>query len=126
MAELINKHGRRVAVQDHRVDELLARGFRHPDDRDRDREEFAKKAAEAGAKLHQVLTENSHRAGKTATANADVIEFAIAEPKKANLEAALVAIGLDPKDFQTNDDRLDALNKHMATSSTTKAVESAE
>lgn len=110
--QLINKHGRTVSVQDHRVTDLLKQGFRRAE---QPAAAHAKAIGERSAALREVLEDVSGMdAEATVEATLDsVFAEALANPTKANLEPALVMLGLDPVDFTTNADRLRALKEAL-------------
>lgn len=149
MAKLINKHGRLVSVSNSRVNDLLRKGFRHPEDSDfegaakrsmRLREFLLQesKANEGEVTDDTVLVDvaelkNSKKTPKVtpipkasdetpskdqgeseeANSPAAAISELLKIGKKPELEEALVAAGLKPEDYLTNDDRKAALQAFL-------------
>jgi hypothetical protein len=120
MAKLINKHGRLVSVSDSRVQELLSRGFRKP--AQDEIEQAAAQLAERSAKLREALVEasKSEAAEEQSVASSPVkeqIAKLLESGKKADLETALVAAGLNPEEYLTNEDRKAALQAFLGAES---------
>lgn len=119
MAKLINKHGRLVSVSDSRAQELLSRGFRRPA-----KDEITKAAAqlaERSAKLREALEASKSEAAEEQSVESSPVKEQIAKllqsGKKADLETALVAAGLNPEDYLTNEDRKAALQAFLGAES---------